>query len=527
MRRRKKLDDSITPDRTNYFVRQPTLMKGLCMFVPRTRLGSSLPILAAAFAFAVSCPLVRADDATDQQLQQKIDQLEAKVQTLEAQQAQNNADDTTTLQKIEANADDQSKLMSTTGILPGYDPATGFNITSDDGNFLLHPWVLAQFRGVFNDRQSVQSFNDGADPGGGEADPQTGSHEHDGFEIHHLEIGLDGHIVTPLLQYFVMIDVPSSGGEETLQDAYATYRCCDNSHLGFKAGQFIDPVWHESNVDDGRLLAVDRTLVGALLGGNTGLNDSSERTQGVGVTYQANCVHGEVDLTDGRDTANTPFYDVSVNGVLPRQNFGMSARVEYKVCGNSGAWDDYNSLSANGATTDLLVVGAGLEWDEASNFDNIYATLDAQYTTRKGLSVYAAILENYADWSDSANPPQSALNTDAAGSYPNFGCIVQVGYRVKPNIEPFFRYDVAVLNSRYADVLAFGNKAPGGDAHATDNNHEFTAGVNYYLFGYRAKVAGDISFLPNGSVIDAPGLGILANQEHSEWIGRLQFQLAI
>ena len=86
---------------------------------------------------------------------------------------------------------------------------------------------------------------------------------------------------------------------------------------------------------------------------------------------------------------------------------------------------------------------------------------------------------------------------------------------------------VAVLDSRYADILAFGTKTPGGDAHATDNNHELTAGVNYYVFDDRAKITGDISFLPNGSTVDAPGLDILANQQHSEWIGRVQFQLGI
>jgi len=325
-----------------------------------------------------------------------------------------------------------------------------------------------------------------------------------------------------------MVDVPSSGGGETLQDAYATYRCSEDCAFGFKAGQFIDPVWHESNVDDGHLLAVDRTLAGALLGGNTGLNDDAERTQGVGVTYDRNCIHGEFDLTDGRDTANTPFYDVSVNGVLPRQNFGMSARAEYKVMGDDTAWNAYNSLSAYDAKSDLLVLGGGLEWDEASNFDNIYMTLDGQYTTRSGLSIYAAALEDYADWSDGATfGVPSTLNQNAAGSYPNFGCIVQVGLRINPQVEPFVRYDLAVLNSRYAAILAFGRSEPGGDARATANNHEFTAGVNYYLFGYRAKVCGDISFLPNGSVIDAPGLAILANQQHSEWVGRVQFQLAI
>lgn len=505
------------------------------MFVFRPpRTFSTLLIIAAIFAVGLSAASVRADDAvTNQQMQQKIDQLEAQVQALEARDAQTNdvqtnADDAATFQKIQSAADDQSKLMSVGVGMTGYDPDTGFNISSDDGNFLLHPWVLAQFRGAYNDRQSVQTFDDGIYPGGGTTDPQTGSHEHDGFEIHHLMLGLDGHVVSPLLQYFFMIDVPSSGGTETLQDAYATYRCSDTCAFGFKAGQFIDPVWHESNVDDGHLLAVDRSLVGALLGGNTGLNDDAERTQGAGVTYDRGYLHGEFDLTDGRDTANTPFYDVSINGVLPRQNFGMSARAEYKVMGDAAAWDGYNSLSAYGVKTDLFVLGGGFEWDEASNFDNIYLTIDGQYTTRSGLSIYCAALEDYADWSDNSGfAPQSTLNEDAAGSYPNFGCIIQVGYRINPHLEPFVRYDLAVLNSRYAAILAFGNSEPGGDARATANNHEFTAGVNYYLFGYRAKVCGDISFLPNGSVIDAPGLDILANQEHSEWVGRLQFQLAI
>jgi hypothetical protein len=497
------------------------------MLVPRPlRLISTLAIFAIGFGASFA----RADDLSpaDQQMQQKIDQLEAKVQALETQQAQQSTDDTATLQKIESAADDQSKLMSVGTGMTGYDPVNGLNISSDDGNFLLHPWILAQFRGTFNDRQSVQSFNGGLDPGGGTTVPQTGSGEHDGFEIHHLMIGIDGHVISPLLQYFVMIDVPSSGGGETLQDAYATYRCCENSPIGFKAGQFIDPVWHESNVDDGHLATVDRSLAGALLGGNTGLNDGAERTQGVGITYQRSCLHGEFDLTDGRDTANTPFYDVSVNGIAPPQNFGMSARVEYKLRGDDTAWNAYDSLSAYGAKTDFFIVGGGLEWVEASNFDNIYLTVDGQYTTQSGLSIYGALLEDYADWSDNSNsPPQTPLNLDAAGSYPNFGCILQVSLRIKPQVEPFVRYDVAILNSRYASILAFANKEPGGDARATANNHEFTAGVNYYLYGYRAKVTGDISFLPNGSVIDAPGLGILANQDHSEWIGRLQFQLAI
>ena len=118
------------------------------------------------------------------------------------------------MNKIVSDADSQSQLLSPVTGASGYDPATGFHISSDDGNFFLHPWALAQFRGVINDRQAIQGLADG-----GEADRTTGSTETDGFEVHNLMIGMNGHVVTPNLQYYLMIDTPSSGGGETLQDA--------------------------------------------------------------------------------------------------------------------------------------------------------------------------------------------------------------------------------------------------------------------------------------------------------------------
>jgi hypothetical protein len=481
-----------------------------------------LPVIALLALAPIQ--LARADQPlTDEQLQQKVDQLEMKVQALETEQKTAEA---TTLKSIQSDAAAHSNVLSSSGVgLTGYDPATGFQISSDDGNFLLHPWALGQFRGVINDRQSVELFSNGL-TGGGTAKPQIGSGSTDGFEVHNLMLGVNGHVVNPGLKYSFSVNVNSNGGGVILQDAVATYQCEPTCPYVFKGGQFIDPVWHESNVNDGYLLLVDRSLVGVLVGGNTGLNNTSSYTQGVGVQFLGKCLHAEFDLTDGRDSANTPFYDVPANGVLPPQNFGMSARAEYKICGDDTAWSGYNSLSAYGATTDLLIAGAGFEWDEASNYDNLYFTVDAQYTTRTGWTAYAAVYSDYADWSNSdfvQSPQQVAI----AGSFPNWGLLMQVGYRVTPRVEVFGRYDVAVLDSNYANILAFGTKNPGGNAHATDNNHEITVGMNYYLYGYHAKVSGDIGFLPNGSTIDATGLGILANQNHSEWVGRLQFQLAI
>jgi hypothetical protein len=237
-------------------------------------------------------------------------------------------------------------------------------------------------------------------------------------------------------------------------------------------------------------------------------------------------MHDEVDLTDGKNTANTPFYDVAAATGFPAQNFGVGGRVDMKLKGNDTAWDAYNSLSAMDAKTDAAFVGGGFEWAEASNYDNIYATVDGTFISKCGLSVYGAFLMDYNDWS-TGNAVQTAFQHDVAGSYPNFGLILQAAYKIKPQVEVFARYDVAVLDSRYANILAFGNKVPGGNAGATSNDHEITAGVNYYIYGYNAKISGDIGFLPNGSTIDAGGLGILANQNHSEWVGRVQFQLAI
>ena len=37
----------------------------------------------------------------------------------------------------------------------------------------------------------------------------------------------------------------------------------------------------------------------------------------------------------------------------------------------------------------------------------------------------AAVLENYAAYSDNGQPPQSAVNQAISGTYPNFGFIVQ------------------------------------------------------------------------------------------------------
>ncbi|MGD0771043.1 MAG: hypothetical protein ABSB42_22895 [Tepidisphaeraceae bacterium] len=173
-----------------------------------------------------------------------------------------------------------------------------------------------------------------------------------------------------------------------------------------------------------------------------------------------------------------------------------------------------------------------MEWTEArltangatdNSFDNIWLTLGGQYTSKSGLSIYAAAMEDYASWSGTNNP--AGLN----GDFSNFGALVQAGYLINPNWEAFARYGLTLLASRYARILGYGTQVvPNGtDQRAVHNIHEFTVGVNYQLFGQRAKITGVFSFLPTGSPVNAVPLGVLRNDDHTEWVGRVPFQLML
>jgi hypothetical protein len=488
------------------------------MAISARRISPAAIVCAIGLGTGIAAADVTADQ--QQQMQQKIDRLEAKVQVLETQQdkPQTNvapANDTAAITAAISQADQHSQLMTAMTGGAGYDSVNGLHISSDDGNFYLHPFALFQFRGAINDRQSVGQKMAGV------IYPVTGSNETDGFEVHNLIIGVNGHVVSPLLEYQLSVDTASNGGGLTLLDGVISYKFAD--HLKFKAGQYIDPVWHDTNVGDDKLLAVDRSMSSVLLGGANGTNNIAERVQGVGVRMDCDQMRAELDATDGYATQNSPFFTPQKAGI-PNPNFGFSARGEVKLMGGNRAWDTYDSMSAKDVASDSLVAGGGMEWTEGGPFDNVLITLDTQYTNHMGINFYAAVLENYASWS------QKVVNnvpSPTSGNFENFGFVLQAGYMLKDNLEVFGRYDLSLMDSRYSDILAYGTVNPGPNIKATGNVHELTAGLNYFIYGQRCKVAADLSFLPNGSPIDAAGLGIFANQNHSQWVGRVQFQLAI
>ncbi|HTW93510.1 MAG TPA: hypothetical protein VMD30_01870 [Tepidisphaeraceae bacterium] len=440
-------------------------------------------------------------------LEAKLSQLEAKVDKLENQQGQSQRQIDQAIQEdVLKDAQAHSQFLSTMGdnsVEGGYDPSLGFVIHSADGEFSLHPGLIADFRWIANYRQNVPTKYEGEVK-------QGGNDTQDGFDIGRLRLTFDG-TLTHNIGYFVQFQDDQGQGFGLL-DAYGTYHW-DNSPWTVKAGQFKDPVWHERNLSEAKLLAVDRSIAEDLIGGG-----QTSRIQGLALLYQQDLLRAQVAIHDGFDSLNTKFYHQggigagsgAGAGVTPT-DFGVSGRGEYMLIGNKtptfDPWTEYNQFSAYGDAQDILVVGAGFDVSQAGNNDVLFHTIDAQYDTASGWDFYGAYLGSYRD-----------LHTNQGvtpGNYYDPGFVVQGGYLVTPKLEPFARYDYTYL-------------APG--SLSTGLNHtiqEMTIGANYYLWNQNVKISLDGSWLPNGSPIDIDSLGVLEDPHNNEFIVRGQFQLAI
>ena len=109
----------------------------------------------AALCSGIALPSAFAMDSTtqpsvDQQLLNKIDSLQSQVNQLKAQvrhqqEQQDATSDAKVLQEIQDDATKHSQFMDSLGVTAGY-ANRRFFIQSDDGNFVLRPWVHVQIR---------------------------------------------------------------------------------------------------------------------------------------------------------------------------------------------------------------------------------------------------------------------------------------------------------------------------------------------------------------------------------------------
>jgi hypothetical protein len=378
-------------------------------------------------------------------------------------------------------ADRRSKpIPGTSQATAGYDQ-DGFFIRSGE-DFELRPSVFTQFRYVTN--SSDESEDDG------DYDLQTG------FEIRRMRFSIDGTLFTPRLQYGFTWSADRNGGDVSLLDAEVECEFADAWSVAL--GQYKPPTAHEELTSARRQLAVERSLVNQVL--------VPGRVQGISLAYgdKPRPLRARVMYHDGANSLNTDFRDPPSNDT----NFGVAGRVEYKLFGK---WADYRDFTAKGTDKPLLVIGAGTDWTEDGDTDVVLGTLDVQWEHPRGLTTYAALLASH---SRTGEEDDDGGNGDDDNRTLDWGGLLQAGYLIDARWEPFARYDVLRL-----------------DAGPGRTFHEFTIGVNHYLgdrgqAGHRAKLTADLTYLPEGAPSNETGLGILEAGD-DELIMRVQLQLIL
>jgi hypothetical protein len=398
----------------------------------------------------------------------------------------------------------------------GYDPNLGFVIRSPDGAFSLHPGILFDFRNMTSYREAVVKPD-------ADLPLLTGYKTEQGFDVTRMRLTFDGNY-TKALTYFVQFQ-DDQGQTFNLYDAYGILHV-GQTPFSVKFGQFKDPVYHERMISEVNLLAVDRSLVESFFGGG-----NTSRVQGVSLMYDdGGQFRGQVALTDGYNSINTKFYDVASTSTPPLAaagitppTYGTAGRAEYALIGdhtsNFNPYKEYDGgFTALGDTHDILVVGGGYDFTQAGRNYGLFHTIDAQYDSTSGLSLYGAYLGSYRDLPTKQAAVASAPITNIVvtkGHYYDPGFLVQAGYLVTPKIEPFVRYDYTYLQGGSVATLV------------KDSVQEVTAGANYYIDKQHLKFTVDGSWLPEGAPVDQDALGILADNGHQEFVLRIQFQIAI
>lgn len=386
------------------------------------------------------------------------------------------SDQKQTVTSVLNEADRHGRFMDFSGMSAGWSEEHGFFLRSDDGNFLMSPFVLFQLRGATTYRDDGKS--------GGRNDTQSG------FEMRRLQLGFDGNLFTPDLTYRIFWQSSElTTGNLSLLMAWFQYRFHDTPWV-IGGGQFKDPLDHEQLISDAAQLAADRTFVDDELAGGEAFS------RGVTLRYDdGGPFRAEGAVTSGFNVPNESFQQFPTNGA----NYGLAARGEYKLLGN---WKDYSHFTSLGNHGDLLVVGAGVDSTEAGHADFLRHVIDAQYNPGP-FGFYAAYLGRYTRG--------NTAGRDGDTYDPSLRA--QASWLFAPNWEAFARYSYVHFDG---DEFA---------AHTATTVSEITLGGTYYFHGQKAKLTLDLAYFPTGTPSADTGNDILADPGHTEVVGRAQFQL--
>ena len=136
------------------------------------------------------------------------------------------------------------------------------------------------------------------------------------------------------------------------------------------------------------------------------------------------------------NSQNTKFFDAGgvgagaggESGVAPT-DFGFSGRAEYMLIGDRTSafnpFNEYEQFTSLHAQQNILVIGGGADYSQANSNTLIAHTVDVQFNSVCGLSLYGAYLGTYRGINSNQDVP--------AGYYYDSGFVVQAAYVFGPN----------------------------------------------------------------------------------------------
>jgi len=443
-------------------------------------------LVAGAAVLSLSgASIAGTNEANDQDLRARIDQLEAQIKRMESQNGdkwlteQRSSEIRSLIQDVLQDADTRASLLQGGGTA-GYD-GNNFYLASGDGNFRLNVGGQIQARYVYN-------FLD--------ADEESESDDtnRSGFEMARTKLVFWGNVVNPDWTYKVEGDFSSRGGSDgtfTLEDAWINWDY--GNGWGIKLGQYRLPLLREELVHSSMQLAVDRSLINAAFTGGIG--------QGIMAHYSGDQWRGMFSFNDGARSANSPWF-------VEDTEWSFTARGEVLFSGSWSQFDDFTSWDSEDDTAFLLGFAAHYQNGEygtptTNEVAALVLTVDASIEFG-GANLYGAFVYNDLD------------NDNGLDASP-WGALIQGGIFLNEEWEVFGRFE-------YGDD----DDISGTD---TDELMLLTGGVNKYISGHDVKWTTDLGYAFDGVASfwgnsDALRSGWRSSSEDdSQFVFRTQLQL--
>ncbi len=337
-----------------------------------------------------------------------------------------------------------------------------------------------KFRILLQPRYEFQSYDSAL---------ESGKDDQNTFRMRRLLLSWEGNGFTKNLEYKVQVNAVASEWKDFLEDAYMNYRFMDPLQVEF--GQYKIPYIRQQINSSGRLQFTERSLASdefrwastdgtttttcTLPGGGTVSGTGISACGGGAIkssttTYSERKFHYDTGLMlQGQAfDRRLEYYGSVTNGTGPNRInlnfvFLFLCRSVWNILGQYG----YSEADVDYLEHPALFLGGSGGYNSQDNTQTKIAQAGGEIGFKyKGASLQGEYFYRHKN-------PIAGPTTGDHGYY------VQAGYTVLPR-----RLEVA---GRASQVFLAGPK---------NNKSEYTAGINYYVFGHDLKLQGNYSYLP-------------------------------